>query len=280
MLDTLDSPRFVDQSPAQVYATLLDEGTFICSLRTMYRILDENRQVRERRNQLQHPVYSKPELLATAPNQLWSWDITKLHGPAKWTYFYLYVILDVFSRYVTGWMVALRESAELAKRLIGDTALKQNISLGQLTLHADRGSSMRSKPVAFLLADLGITKTHSRPYTSTDNPYSEAHFKTLKYCPQFPGHFGSLQDARSFCQEFFNYYNNHHHHSGIAMLTPHDVHYGLAQDTLAQRQSVLDTAFLAHPERFVKKPPLVQTLPLAAWINMPSNIIPSPGELR
>ena len=279
MLDTLDSPRFVDQSPAQVYATLLDEGTFLCAQRTMYRILDENRQVRERRNQLQHPVYSKPELLATAPNQLWSWDITKLHGPAKWTYFYLYVILDVFSRYVTGWMVALRESAELAKRFIGDTALKQNISLGQLTLHADRGSSMRSKPVAFLLADLGITKTHSRPYTSTDNPYSESHFKTLKYCPQFPGHFGSLQDARSFCQEFFNYYNNHHHHSGIAMLTPHDVHYGLAQNTLAQRQSVLDTAFLAHPERFVRKPPQAQTLPLAAWINKPADFIPSPEIL-
>lgn len=280
MLDTLDSSRFADQSPAQVYSTLLDEGTFLCSLRTMYRILNENRQVRERRNQLQHPVYSKPELLATAPNQLWSWDITKLHGPAKWTYFYLYVILDVFSRYVTGWMVALRESAELAKRLIGDTALKQNISLRQLTLHADRGSSMRSKPVAFLLADLGITKTHSRPYTSSDNPYSESHFKTLKYCPQFPNRFGSLQDARSFCQEFFNYYNNHHHHSGIALLTPHSVHYGLAQDNLAQRQSVLDTAFLAHPERFVRKPPQVQPLPLAAWINKPSPLPVSPEELR
>lgn len=246
----------------------------------MYRILDENHQVRERRSQLQHPVYYKPELLATAPNQLWSWDITKLHGPAKWTYFFLYVIIDVFSRYVTGWMVALRESAEFAKRFIDDTARKQNIPYGQLTLHADRGSSMRSKPVAFLLADLGITKTHSRPHTSNDNPYSEAHFKTLKYCPQFPGRFGCLQDSRSFCQDFFNYYNYQHHHSGIALLTPHVVHYGLDQNTLAQRQSVLDNAFLAHPERFVRKPPLIQPLPLAAWINKPADLTPSPEELR
>ena len=271
VLDTLDSDRFADQAPAQVYATLLDEGTYYCSPRTMYRILSDHRQVRERRDQLRHPSFSKPELLATAPNQVWSWDITKLRGPAKWTYFYLYVILDIFSRYVVGWMVAARESATLAHRLIDVTCQKQNILPGQLTVHADRGPSMRSKAVALLLADLGITKTHSRPYTSTDNPYSEAQFKTLKYCPQFPKTFGALQDARSFCQDFVTWYNTRHRHSGIALLTPETVHYGLAQRALQDRQAALDDAYNAHPERFVKKPPRVLALPDAAWINKPAD---------
>ena len=278
VLDTLDSQRFADLAPPQFFATLLDEGVYLCSLRTFYRILTEHRQVRERRNQLRHPSYSKPELLATAPNQVWSWDITKLLGPAKWTYFYLYVILDIFRRYVVGWMLAPRESAVLARRLIQDSSLKQNIRPGQLTVHADRGSSMRSKPVALLLADLGITKTHSRPHTSTDNPYSEAHFKTLKYSPQFPKRFGSLEDARSFCQDFFSWYNHHHRHSGIALLTPASVHFGHARNTLALRQNALDAAYAAHPERFVTKPPQVLPLPEAAWINRPSTPPPSLEE--
>jgi len=203
VIDILHTDRFVDKAPYEVYATLLDEGQYHCSIRTMYRILDENKEVKERRNQLSHPVYQKPELLATAPNQVWSWDITKLLGPVKWTYFYLYVIMDIFSRYVVGWMIAPAESAILAERLIGETYAKQNIGRGQLTIHADRGSSMKSKPVALLLSDLGITKTHSRPHTSDDNPYSEAQFKTLKYRPDFPERFGSIEDARSFCQDFF-----------------------------------------------------------------------------
>ena len=203
VLACLHEERFQNCAPAAVYATLLDEGRYHCSIRTMYRILEGEGEARERRDQLVHPAYQKPELLATGPNQLWSWDITKLLGPAKWTYFYLYVILDVFSRYVVGWMVADGESAELAKRLIADTCAKQEIEPGKLTIHADRGSSMTSKPVAFLMADLGITKTHSRPHVSDDNPYSESHFRTLKYRPGFPERFGSLQDARCFSQEFF-----------------------------------------------------------------------------
>jgi putative transposase len=218
VLSCLHEERFQNSAPAAVYATLLDEGRYHCSIRTMYRILATEGEARERRDQLVHPAYTKPELLATCPNQLWSWDITKLRGPAKWTYFYLYVILDVFSRYVVGWMVADGESSELAKRLIGDTCGKQEIEPGKLTIHADRGSSMTSKPVAFLMADLGITKTHSRPHVSDDNPYSESHFRTLKYRPGFPERFGSLQDARSFSQEFFAWYNEEHHHSGLGLL--------------------------------------------------------------
>jgi len=203
VLSRLHEERFQDRSPAAVYATLLDEGEYHCSIRTMYRLLEQRGESRERRDQLLHPPYQKPELMATAPNRLWSWDITKLLGPAKWTYFYLYVILDVFSRYVTGWMVAYRESAELAKRLIEDSCKKQRIQPDQLTLHADRGTSMRSKPVALLLADLGVTKTHSRPHVSDDNPYSESQFRTMKYRPEFPDRFGCLQDSRTFCQSFF-----------------------------------------------------------------------------
>ena len=269
VLDALHSERFRDMAPAAVHATLLDEGVYLCATRTMYRILDEEGEVRERRNQLRHPNYSKPELLATAANRVWSWDITKLKGPAKWTYYYLYVILDIFSRYVVGWMIAMREAAALAKRLIFQTCEKQGIEEGQLTLHADRGSSMKSKPVEFLLVDLGVEKTHSRPYTSTDNPYSEAQFKTLKYRPEFPSRFGSIQDARSFCRDFFTWYNNRHRHSGISYLTPEMVHYGHAKDVIDARQVVLLEAYASHPERFVKAAPRPLELPEAVWINKP-----------
>jgi putative transposase len=238
----------------------------------MYRILDANQEVKERRNQLSHPVYQKPELLATAPNQVWSWDITKLLGPAKWTYFYLYVILDIFSRYVVGWMVAPRESAALAEKLIKETCAKQNIEKGQLTIHADRGSSMRSKPVALLMADMGVTKTHSRPYTSDDNPFSEAQFKTIKYRPDFPDRFGCIEDSRGFCLVFFPWYNTEHHHSGIGLHTPESVHYGFAQDVQKARGAVLRTAYEAHPERFVKKVPVPPSLPDAVWINKPKPV--------
>lgn len=271
VLGYLQAERFQDRSPAAIYATLLDEGLYLCSIRTLYRVLEAEGQNRERRNQLIHPPYHKPELLATAPNQLWSWDITKLLGPAKWTYFYLYVIMDVFSRYVVGWMVAQQESAELAKRLIQDTCGKQNIVPGQLTIHADRGSSMTSKPVAFLLADLGITKTHSRPHVSDDNPYSESQFRTLKYRPEFPGRFGSLQHSRAFGQQFFLWYNQQHRHSGLGLLTPAVVHYGQAPQVIQQRQVVLTAAYAAHPERFVHHPPQPLALPTEVWINKPQN---------
>jgi putative transposase len=270
VMDCLHEERFQDRSPAAVYATLLDEGVYHCSLRTMYRLLEQEGETRERRDQLTHPPYQKPELLATAPNQLWSWDITKLKGSAKWTYFYLYVILDVFSRYVVGWMVAPRETAELAKRLIADTCEKQDIQPGQLTLHADRGSSMKSKPVAFLLADLAVTKSHSRPYVSDDNPYSESHFRTLKYRPDFPDRFGCIQDSRAFCQSFFAWYNDEHRHSGIELLTPSMVHYGHAGAVIERRQVVLDAVYQAHPERFVRSAPKSLGVPQEVWINKPS----------
>jgi putative transposase len=272
VLDVLHSERFQDKAPHEVYATLLDEGRYLCSIRTFYRILEKNKEVKERRNQLSHPAYKKPELLATGPNQVWSWDITKLLGPQKWSYFYLYVILDIFSRYVVGWMVATCESSGLAERLIRETCAKQGIEKGQLTIHADRGSSMKSKPVAFLMSDLGVTKTHSRPYTSDDNPYSEAQFKTLKYRPDFPDRFGSIQDARQFCQTFFPWYNEEHHHTGISLLTPEALHYGKADAIIKDRQLVLCAAYAAHPERFVKKMPTPQPVPEAAWINKPKVI--------
>jgi putative transposase len=267
--DVLHSERFVDKAPAQVVATLLDEDVYHCSTRTMYRVLDSSREVRERRDQLRHPTYQKPELLATAPNQVWSWDITKLLGPTKWTYFYLYVILDIFSRYVVGWMLADCESARLAKRLIGETCAKQRIVPGQLTIHADRGSSMKSQGVAVLLASLGVTKTHSRPHVANDNPYSEAQFKTLKYCPAFPDRFGSYPDGLGFCHAFFRYYNDEHRHSGIGLMTPYAVHHGLAPQITASRQETLLAAYARHPERFVRKSPEPPKLPVAAWINPP-----------
>ena len=269
VLEVLHEPRFVDLAPAEVYATLLDEGHYLCSERTMYRLLADNQEVRERRNQLRHPAYAAPELLASRPNEVWSWDITKLLGPVKWTYFYLYVILDIFSRYVVGWMVADRESAALAERLIEETCQRHRILRGQLTIHADRGSSMIAKPVALLLSDLGVTKSHSRPQVSNDNPFSEAHFKTLKYRPDFPQRFGSIEDARAFLVDFFDWYNTEHRHSGIGLLTPEMVHYGRAKSILAARQDVLQAAYEAHPERFVCKPPQPPALPEAVWINRP-----------
>ena len=269
VLAVLHSPRFQDAAPATVYATLLDEGTYHASERTMYRLLAAEGETRPRRDQLVHPTYQKPELLARAPNQVWSWDITKLLGPTKWTYFYLYVILDVYSRYVVGWMVAHREQADLAERLIAETLAKQEITAGQLTLHADRGSSMTSKPVAFLLADLGVTKSHSRPHCSNDNPYSEAQFKTLKYRPDFPERFGSIQDARAFCQIFFPWYNTEHHHGGLGLLTPCDVHYGLAEQRRAARATVLAAAYAAHRERFPHGVPQPAPCPSEVWINPP-----------
>jgi len=271
VLHELHSERFQDKAPLEVYATLLDDGRYLCSPRTMYRILAaEHGGVKERGRQAQRTHYSKPELLATMPNQVWSWDITKLKGPAKWTYFYLYVIMDIFSRYVVGWMVAHREQKALAKRLIEQSFLKQGIEPGQLTLHADRGSSMKSKAVALLLSDLGVTKTHSRPHVSNDNPYSESQFRTLKYCPQFPQRFGSIQDSRSFCQDFFSWYNKEHRHSGIALMTPENVHYGFAEQITRHRASVLASAFSQHPNRFKNKIPVPDILPKAVWINPPS----------
>ena len=280
VLDALHEPRLCELAPAEVYATLLDEGRYLCSERTMYRVLAANREVRERRDQLRHPAYAAPELLATAPKQLWSWDITKLLGPTKWSYFYLYVVLDVFSRYVVGWMIADGESATLARKLFLATCEREGIAPGQLTLHADRGSSMKSKCLALTLADLGVTKTHSRPHVSNDNPYSESHFKTLKYRPDFPSRFGCLQDARAFCKDFFDWYNLEHHHGGLALLTPHDVHYELVDAKLAQRAAVLTAAFSAHPERFVRRPPRPAAPPDAAWINKPHPASASANSLQ
>lgn len=261
----------MDKAPAEVYARLLDEAQYLCSVRTMYRILHAANEVRERRNRVRHPVYTKPELLATGPNQVWSWDITKLKGPAKWQHYCLYVIMDIFSRCVVGWMIAERESETLAQRLIADTLRKHGIKPGQLVLHADRGAAMSSKPVAQLLADMGVTKTHSRPHTSNDNPYSEAQFKTLKYRPDFPERFGSLEDARSFCRSFFRWYNQEHYHSGIALLTPATVHFGQADEVIHRRSAVLEAAYEAHPERFVCNKPFHPSPPAAAWINPPKS---------
>jgi len=270
IVQVLHGERFCDAAPAQVWATLLDEGTYLASQSTFYRLLRTvHGDVRERRSQATHPAKVKPELVAHGPNQVWSWDITKLHGPAKWSYFYLYVILDVYSRKTVGWMLASRESATLAEQLIAATIKAENVPARQLTLHADRGSSMASKPVALLLADLGVTKTHSRPRVSNDNPYSEAQFKTLKYCPSFPGKFASQEDARAFCGEFFHAYNTHHRHAGLGLLTPNVVHSGQAQAVRAQRALVLDAAHTRHSNRF-RTHPQPPKLPTSAWINPPT----------
>jgi putative transposase len=274
VLTVLHEPRFVDLAPAEVYATLLDEGQYRCSERTMYRLLAAHQEVRERRNQLRHPRYAAPDFLARRPNELWSWDITKLLGPAKWTYFYLYVMLDVFSRYVVGWMVAHRESATLAEQFIHETCTRQSIAREELTIHADRGVAMTSKSVAFLLTDLGITKTHSRPHVSNDNPFSEAQFKTLKYRPAFPARFGSIQDARAYCHGFFLWYNTEHHHSGLGLLTPADVHHGVAEHRVAARATVLAAAYAAHPERFPGGLPQPPARPVEVWINRPKTQAP------
>ena len=268
-LEVLRSERFLDKAPRQVHAELLDEGTYICSPRTFYRVLEGEHEVRDRRNQRRHPAYTKPELMATAPNSLWSWDITKLRGP-KGIWYQLYVLLDVFSRYVVGWLLAHREDAQLAERLISEACRKQGILAGQLTIHADRGPAMTSKTVAELLGDLTIKKSHSRPQVSNDNPYSEAQFKTLKYHPDFPDRFGSIEDARAFCGHFFGWYNNDHRHSGIAQLTPSTVHYGRADQVLLRRQQTLDEAYLKAPQRFNNRPPQVKRPPTEAWINPPA----------
>jgi putative transposase len=269
VLDVLHSERFVDKAPAEVYATLLDENTYLCATRTMYRILAEMQEVRERRNQLRHPNYVKPQLLATAPAQVWSWDISKLHGPAKLIYFYLYVILDIFSRYVVGWMVAQHENAQLAQRLIRETFTKYSIEPGQVTVHADRGPAMTAITTAQLFASLGAQPSHSRPHVSNDNPFSEAHFKTIKYRPDFPDRFGSVEDAAAYFKRFFAWYNNEHRHSGLAFLTPADVHFHRAPDVIARRQAVLHRAHSRHPERFVHRAPVPPALPSAVWINPP-----------
>ncbi len=269
VLNILTNDRFMDESVPEIYATILDEGTYLCSQRTMYRVLERHQAVRERRDQCHHPEYTKPELLATAPNQVWSWDITKLKGPRKWSYYYLYVIMDIYSRYIVGWMVATRESAALAERLIQDTCLKQNIDPDQLTIHADRGPSMRSKLVAQLMADMGITKTHSRPHTSNDNPYSEAQFKTMKYRHTFPKSFGCIEDAKTFLRGFFEWYNCQHRHSGIGYVTPESLHTGEAHKIREHRSRTLTEAYVKHPERFVKGLPQPPEIPEAAWINKP-----------
>jgi putative transposase len=271
VIDVLHSERFVDQAPAEIYATLLDDEVYHCSARTMYRVLERHDELHERRRQLVRPAAVKPELLATAPNQVWSWDITKLLGPAKWTYFYLYVLLDIFSRYVVGWLIAEQESAALARRLIAQSCAQQGIARGQLTVHSDRGPSMTSKQVAQLLADLGITKTHSRPYTSNDNPFSEALFKTTKYRPEFPEHFGSLPAALAFGRLFFPWYNTTHRHSGIGFLTPEMVHYGRSAAVLQARSATLARAFEVHPERFKGRRPQPPRLLPAVWINPPTD---------
>ena len=256
VLDLLHAPRFVDQAPAEIYASLLDEGVYHCSIRTMYRLLGQNGEIRERRKQLRHPAYQKPELLAERPNEVWSWDITKLMGPTKWSYFYLYVILDIFSRRVVGWCIADAESATLFRPLFDDAIAKHNVPPGQLTLHADRGGPMKAKATALLLADLGVTRSHNRPHTSNDNPFSESHFKTLKYQPRFPQRFGCIEDARSFCRPFFDWYNQEHHHVGIGLMTPDQVHYGQTDAVYAARQATLAIAFQQNLERFVHAIPL------------------------
>jgi len=267
--DTLNSERFADQAPREVYAALLDESIYLCSPSTMYRVLTEHTEVRERRAQLRHPAYAQPELLATRPNQVWSWDITKLLGPVKWTSYYLYVILDIFSRYVVGWLIADRESGALAEQLIAETCTKQQIAQDQLTLHADNGGPMIAKPVALLMTDLGVAPSHSRPHVSNDNPFSEAQFKTMKYQPDYPERFGSLVDARTWAQAFFPWYNDEHHHSGIGFMTPAAVHSGAAAQLFADRQHTLSAAYAAHPERFVNGRPVPPALPPAVWINPP-----------
>jgi putative transposase len=266
----LNSPEHADKAPATVYHELLDDGVYLASVSSMYRILRAHDEVRERRRQAVHPARIKPELVATQPNQCWSWDITKLRGPVKWSYFHLYVIIDIYSRYTVGWMIADRESGALAEQFLAATIAKQNIDRNTLTIHADNGTSMASKPVAFLLADLGVTKSHSRPHTSNDNPFSESQFRTLKYRPDFPATFANIHQAREFCRQFFDWYNLAHRHSGIAWHTPYNVHHGNAQRIHADRAEVLSAAYTRNPERFVRKHPTPTDLPTTAAINKPA----------
>jgi putative transposase len=271
VLDVLHEDRFLDLPPAEVWAQMLDEGRHLCSIRTMYRLLAENAEVRERRRQRVHPPYEKPVLVATAPNEVWSWDITKLLGPQKWTYFYLYVLLDIFSRYVVGWLVAERESAALARRLVAETCAREQIQPGQLAVHQDRGAPMTAKTFTQTLAGLGVNKSYSRPRTSNDNPYSEAHFKTVKYHLDFPLRFDDLRHAEMYLRDFFRWYNQEHHHVALGLMTPHDVHHGLAAEKWRHRADVLAAAYAAHPERFPRGRPAPPPLPTAAWINKPTS---------
>lgn len=278
-LDVAHSLPFIDKTAAEIFYTVLDRGEYLCSIRTMYRILAEHKETRERRNQLRHPVYKKPELMATAPNQLWSWDITKLRGPTKGIYYHLYVVLDVYSRYVVAWMLATRESEDLAKELLAEAYRKYGIRPGELTTHSDRGPAMKAQTVVDLLAALGVTKSHSRPYVSNDNPYSESQFKTMKYRPEFPVRFGSLEDGLAFCRAFFVWYNEHHFHSGICWLTPVTVHYGQADRALAHRHATLMAAYELNPSRFLRGRPRAQTLPKEVWINPPDGGTTAPRQL-
>ena len=275
--EVLNSPRFQDCPPRQVYATLLDEGTYLCSISSLYRILQENREIRERRNQLCHPAYAKPRLVATAPNQVWTWDITKLRGPVRWSVYYLYVLLDLYSRFAVGWLIAERESAQLAQTLIAEACRRQRIAPQQLTVHADRGGPMTAKSLALLMADLGVNVSHSRPRTSNDNPFSEAQFKTAKYHPSYPDFFDSLVDARVWGRHFFPWYNFEHRHIGLGLMTPAVVHYGWAPQLREQRQHVLSRAYQAHPERFVRGRPMPPELPVAVWINPMTVSVARPG---
>lgn len=278
--EILYATRFADRSPGEVVATLLDEQRYVCSERTMYRILASEGASRERRNQRQHPAYAKPELMAKAPNSVWSWDITKLLGPKKWTYYYLYVLLDLYSRYAVGWMVADRENAALASHLIEESCTKHGVVPDTLTLHSDRGAPMTAKCTAQMLADLGVTRSLSRPRVSDDNPFSEAQFKTLKYHPGFPGRFEDQAAATHYVRSFFPWYNNEHRHSGIAMLTPADVYFGRSQRILANRRQVLDTAYAANPERFPRGMPKTACLPAAVYINPPKETMAEQGGLQ
>jgi len=276
VLGLLNSEQFVDKSPHEVYARLLDDGMYKCSVRTMYRILSENNEVRERRQIVQRSHYKKPELVSTSPNQVWSWDITKLLGPEKWVYFYLYVLMDIFSRYVVGWLIADKESASLAKELISESCEKQKIEPHQLTIHSDRGGPMKAQSVAQLYASLGVLPSLSRPSVSNDNPFSESQFKTAKYHCSYPGRFGSLVDSLTWARGFFPWYNDEHYHSGLRYFTPKQVHYGLANAALAIRSKALVAAFQAHPERFVKGTPTHKGVPTEVWINPP--VLPAKKE--
>jgi len=267
VLDVLHRVEYVDLPPAQVWARELDEGVYYCSISSMYRLLRAEGESRDRRRQRSHPAKKKPQLLADKPNDVWSWDITKLPGPQRHDFYELYAIIDIFSRYVPGWLVTEAESGELAEALIADTIARNGAAPG--TVHADRGSSMTSKPVAQLLVDLGVARSHSRPHVSDDNPYSEANFKTLKYFPEFPERFGSIEDARAFCAFFFDYYNHQHRHAALGLHTPASVHFGTAPEIRAARAVVLNAAYATHPERFTR-PPQPPKLPTAAWINQPT----------
>lgn len=269
ILAHLHSDEFADKSPSETFHTLLDRGVHLASVRTYYRILDANGEVKERRNQLRHPEYARPELLATGPNQVWAWDITKLKGPAKWVYYHLYVIIDIFSRYVVGWMLAERESGDLAKQLIEESCERQGIAANQLTIHSDRGAAMQSKPVVDLMTRLDITKSNSRPHVSNDNPFIESHFKTFKYQPDFPDRFGGYENALDFCRGLFPWYNASHCHSGILFLTPETVHSGRADTVLQARHVTLTEAYNLHPERYINGPPKLKILDRAVYINPP-----------